>query len=116
MGNPVVHFEIAANDGKKMQEFYAKLFDWKVDANNPMNYGMVETQGNSGINGGIFTRSKSWQPPITFYVHVDDLQKYLDRAIQLGGRQILPPTLIAPEIGSCAMFEDPDGNVIGLFK
>ncbi len=42
MAHPVVHWEITAKDAGKMQEFYGKLFDWKIDANNPMNYGMVE--------------------------------------------------------------------------
>ena len=43
MPNPVVHWEIAAKDGPKIQEFLRKLFDWHVDPNNPMNYGMVST-------------------------------------------------------------------------
>lgn len=41
MPNPVVHWEILGKDGKTSQDFYAKLFDWNVDANNPMNYGIV---------------------------------------------------------------------------
>jgi hypothetical protein len=36
MPNPVTHFEIVGKDGKKLQEFYASLFGWAVDANNPM--------------------------------------------------------------------------------
>jgi predicted enzyme related to lactoylglutathione lyase len=31
MGNPVVHFEIIAKDGPKLQSFYADLFDWKIE-------------------------------------------------------------------------------------
>lgn len=54
MGQPVVHWEIGAKDARRLQDFYAKLFDWKIDANNAMNYGMVETGGQGGINGGIF--------------------------------------------------------------
>ena len=34
MGQPVVHFEITGKDGKRLQEFYAKLFDWHIDAAN----------------------------------------------------------------------------------
>ena len=41
-GNPVTWFEIAGKDGAKTQKFYSDLFGWKVDASNPMNYGMVE--------------------------------------------------------------------------
>ena len=41
MAQPVVHFEVIGKDGKKLQEFYGKLFDWNVDASNPMSYGLV---------------------------------------------------------------------------
>ena len=30
MGQPVVHFEIGCKDSARTQEFYAKLFDWKI--------------------------------------------------------------------------------------
>ena len=53
MSNPVIHWEIQAKDRKKIQEFYGKLFGWSIDDNNPFNYGMVESQGEGGINGGI---------------------------------------------------------------
>ena len=52
MGKKVVHFEVIGKDGKKLQAFYSKLFDWKIDANNPMNYGVVHAN-DSGLGGGI---------------------------------------------------------------
>jgi predicted enzyme related to lactoylglutathione lyase len=30
MTHPVVHFEIGCRDSAKTQEFYKKLFDWKI--------------------------------------------------------------------------------------
>ena len=39
MPNPVIHFEIQVNDVEAGQEFYRKLFDWDINADNPMNYG-----------------------------------------------------------------------------
>jgi uncharacterized protein len=115
MPNPVVHFEIAAKDGKRAQDFYGKLFDWKIDVDPKMNYGMVAQQG-SGIGGGIYETKDGVPPHVTFYVQVDDLQKYLDRVVKLGGKVCMPPTQISPEIGWMAMFTDPDGTTIGLFK
>ena len=61
MGSPVVHFEIVHKDAAKLQPFYSELFDWKIDANNPMNYGIVDT-GGKGINGGIGATMDSTQP------------------------------------------------------
>lgn len=115
MGHPVVHWEIGAKDAKRLQDFYAKLFDWKIDTNNPMNYGMVETGGTGGINGGIMQAQENMPAFLTFYVQVDDLQAYLDRAEGLGGKPIVPPTPI-PDVGRFAMFTDPEDNCIGLFK
>jgi predicted enzyme related to lactoylglutathione lyase len=113
MGQPVVHWEIGAKDSEKLQSFYARLFDWKIDANNPWEYGMVSTGGQGGIDGGIM-RSKG-EAYLTIYVLVDDLQAYLDKAESLGGSAVLSPTPI-PGVGAVAAFRDPEGNLIGLFK
>jgi predicted enzyme related to lactoylglutathione lyase len=115
MGCPVIHWEIGAKDAPRLQSFYARLFDWQIDANNPMNYGLVNTGGQGGINGGIQPCEGNLPSMLTFYVKVDDLQKYLDKANQLGGKTAVPPTPI-PNIGSFAMFTDPEGHCVGLFK
>jgi len=43
MANPIVHWEIAVKDYPKAKAFYSKMFDWNIDDNNPMNYGMVKS-------------------------------------------------------------------------
>ena len=111
MANAVTHFEIHGIDGKKSQDFYASLFGWKIDANNPMNYGMVSAPGGEGIGGGI--APAMGQPMVTIYVEVEDLDATLKMAESLGGKTILPPSDVegGPKL---AQFADPDGNVIGL--
>ena len=42
MGQPVVHFEVVGKDGDKLQSYYAEMFDWEVNADNQMKYGLVE--------------------------------------------------------------------------
>jgi predicted enzyme related to lactoylglutathione lyase len=114
MAQPVVHFEVLGKDGKKSQEFYSKLFDWNVDASNPMQYGMVAA-GDGGIGGGIAAAQPGGSPMVTFYVNVSDLAAALKKAESLGGKTVMPPMAVpgGPEI---AQFSDPDGNVIGLSK
>jgi uncharacterized protein len=116
MPNPVVHFEVAGKDGKRSMDFYSQLFDWKLQIEPKMNYGMVSQQDGAGIGGGVYQTMDGMHPHITFYVQVDDLQKYLDRAVKLGGKMLMPPKEINPEIGWMAMFADVDGNAVGLFK
>ncbi len=114
MANPVVHFEIIGKDGAKSQQFYSDLFGWKIDANNPMNYGIVDN-GGQGINGGIAGAEPGGESRTMFYVAVPDLQAALDKAVSLGGKVLMPVTEI-PNTVTLAMFSDPDGNAIGLIK
>ncbi|MFQ5912544.1 MAG: VOC family protein [Nitrospinota bacterium] len=116
MGQPVVHWEIAADDAKKLQDFYSGLFEWKIDSNNPMNYGMVETGGEGGISGGIYDNGGDKSRTLTFYVQVDDLEAYLKKAEKLGGKRMTDPTPIPGTGRAIAHFTDPGGNPVGLFK
>ena len=113
MGQPVVHFEILGKDPKKLQGFYGDLFGWHIDANNPMNYGIVDTHGDGGIGGGI--GPAEGQTQVTFYVQVDDPQAYLSKIESAGGKTIVPMTEI-PDMVTFALFADPEGNVVGLVK
>ena len=114
MPNPVTHFEIVGQDGKALQDFYANLFGWKVDASNPMNYGMVEAQDGKGATGGIST-GQGTESYVTVYVEVDDPQTYLDKAVSMGGQVTMPVTEIT-EFVILAQFRDPAGNLIGITK
>ncbi len=115
MACPVVHFEIAGKDRNKSEQFYSELFGWQITSHEGMDYGMVPSCGDKTIGGGIGPTPPGAGPYVTFYVQVDDLQASLDKAEKMGGKTCLPPMPI-PGIGSCAMFTDPDGNMIGLFK
>jgi len=113
MGKPVVHFEVIGRYGAALQKFYGELFDWKINTDNPMNYGMVDTEGGSvGINGGI-GQNDNWQGA-TFYIAVDDIQAYLDKIEQAGGKTMMPVTDMG--MVTIAIFTDPEGNAIGLVK
>ena len=113
MANPVVHFEVMGGDGPALQSFYRDVFGWKVDANNPMNYGIVDN-GGEGINGGI-SGSPDGTSHATFYVQVDDPQAALDQIEKLGGQTIMP-VMAVPGGPTIAMFTDPEGNRVGLVK
>ena len=113
MPNPVVHFEVGGKDAAALQSFYASLFDWKIDANNPMQYGMVEAV-EGGIAGGVGPTPEGGGH-VTWYVQVDDLGAALEKAEKLGGKTAMPP-MDVPGGPSIAQFTDPSGNLIGLVK
>lgn len=113
MADKVTHFEILGKDGKKLQKFYASLFDWKVDADNPMNYGMVSAEPG-GIGGGI-AQAQDKKPRVTFYVEVANLEESLKKAKKLGGKTMMEPSEV-PGGPRIAIFKDPEGNAIGLVQ
>ncbi len=114
MGQPVVHFEITGPDGGVLQKFYSKLFGWKIDASNPMQYGLVAAEEKS-IGGGISGIEPGGKPRVTVYVGVDKIDPKLAEAEKAGGKTVLPRTVI-PGMVTMALFTDPAGNVIGLVE
>jgi predicted enzyme related to lactoylglutathione lyase len=111
MSNPVVHFEIGCRDKAATDQFYSKLFGWKMEAMGPAT--MIDT-GAGGIPGHITSLGHEPHQFTHFYVMVEDLQAALDRAKELGGKTVVPPVEIPT--GSFAWFADPEGNIVGLFK
>jgi uncharacterized protein len=112
MANPVVHFEVVGNDGAKLQDFYGKLFDWKINADNEMNYGIVDN-GGEGINGGV-GQTPDGSGHVTFYVQVPDINAQLEKAEGMGGKTVMPRTEM--DMVTMALFADPEGNVVGLVE
>ena len=112
MGRPVVHFEIGCRDKARTAEFFSKLFEWNSHEAGPAT--KIDTGAGSGINGHITSLGHEPNNYVTLYVDEDDVQAYLDKAVALGGKALLP--VIAIPQGQFSWFADPDGNIIGLIK
>lgn len=115
MGQPVVHFEIGGTKSNELREFYRKAFDWKIQMHEEMQYGLVSPEGDGSIGGGIGQSPEHTGPYVTFYIQSKDLDVDLKRIESFGGKTVLKPTPI-PGTGSMALFADPEGNTLGLFK
>ena len=115
MQHPVVWFEVMGDNGERLQSFYSKLFGWKIDASNPMKYGMVEAVNVQGIPGGVGQLGDKPWPKVTVYVSTDSVDASLEQAKELGGKVVAPRTALpdGPVIG---IFSDLDGNAIGLVE
>lgn len=114
MASPVVHFEIMGKDGEKLKDFYKNVFDWKIESDNPMNYGLVKPEGN-GIGGGVGQAPEGKTPFATFYIEVENCNAHLKKIEEMGGK-IVVPTKVIPNMVTYAMFEDPDGNLVGIVQ
>ena len=114
MANPVAWFEITGQDADKLQQFYSDVFGWEYQqAPGPGKYGMVSA-GEGGIGGGV-GEAQDGQGHVTVYVEVDDPQAYLDKIEQHGGKTVMPVTEV-PNMVTFALFADPEGHVVGVFK
>ena len=121
MGQPVVHFEVVGKDGEALHRYYSELFGWEIDANNPMNYGMVAREGNVsadgvGIGGGVAGYPEDdYDGHVTFYVEVPDVEAALANAESLGGTRVMGPETIMDQI-ELGHLKDPEGHLIGVMR
>lgn len=118
MGQPVVHFEIVGTDGPALHRYYSQLFGWEINADNPMNYGIVErttaqTDDGIGIGGGVAGGPEGYGGHVTFYVKADDIEASLAKAESLGGTRVFGPEEVMPGL-VLGQFTDPEGRLIGL--
>jgi predicted enzyme related to lactoylglutathione lyase len=118
MGQPVVHFEVIGKDGDRLKSYYSELFGWEIASNNPMNYGMVQRDGNTtaegiGIGGGVGQGPEGYDGHVTFYVEVPDVEAALAKAESLGGTRVMGPEEVMDGL-VLGQFKDPEDHVIGL--
>ena len=114
MAHPVMWFEVLGQDGDRLRKFYGGLFGWKIAADNPIKYGMVDTGEPRGIPGGVGQTFPGTRPWVTFYVETPDVAVSLAQAERLGGKTVLPRTVM-PDV-TFGVFEDPEGHAIGLVE
>ena len=109
----VVHVEIPAASPEAAGKFYQDLFGWKLQHDHELNYSMWE-DGTGG--GGGFPAVSDDAPAghVLVYIASDDIEADLKKVEELGGKVIHPKSEI-PQMGWYAFFQDPTGNVLGLY-
>jgi predicted enzyme related to lactoylglutathione lyase len=117
MPNPIVHFEIPADDVQRAKKFYEEAFGWKISDPWNMNYFLVETRkdGDVGINGGLMPRMNPGQPFMN-YISVDSIEDASAKVEAAGGTIILPKQEIGQDMGWIAAFRDTEGNILGFHQ
>lgn len=112
MASPVVHWEIGGRDLDTLAAFYQRLFGWEAKGFDA-DYRLVNL--DEGIGGGLMRCHGDMPAYVTIYVAVDDLDATLAMVGELGGVALVPPTPI-PGVGAFALFQDPEGNTIGILR
>ncbi len=109
----IVHVELSSTDLARSAAFYRELFGWKTE---PYGNDYVLFTPPAPPEGGFNPVGGRWKPgDVVFYVTTDDIPATLAKVEQLGGTIELPETEI-PNVCWYALFRDPSGNRVGLFK
>lgn len=125
--SPVVHFEMAAENSKRMAEFYTKVFGWQtqqlgaemgnyilVHTTNTDENGMVQTPG--AINGGFYQKLEDPtmnQPSIV--IAVENIRQSIEKIKNAGGNVLGEPMPI-PGVGEFVSFIDTEGNRCSILQ
>ena len=125
--NPVVHFEMPAQDRKRMADFYTKAFGWKTQqlGEDMGNYVLATTTDSDengmpnkpgAINGGFFqkTDDKPAQYP-SVVIAVDNIKEHMTNVEKSGGKVLGEPMNI-PGIGLYVSFFDTEGNRVSMIQ
>jgi predicted enzyme related to lactoylglutathione lyase len=105
-------FQIDTDDAEGTERFYGGLFDWTF-SNDPHSpgYRLVTPKDAQAPQGGVFAGT---QNRAAFFVVVSDVAAAVERAEQLGGKVVDPPTT-TPNGLTFAHLLDPAGNHFGVY-
>ena len=125
--NPVVHFEMPAEDRKRMADFYSKVFGWQTkllgeEMSNYVTVSTTESDENGrpkmagAINGGFYPKQKDWpaQYP-SIVIAVDNIRESIRNVTEAQGKVLGEPMDI-PGIGTYVSFIDTEGNRVSLLQ
>ena len=125
--NPLVHFEMPAEDRNRMADFYNRVFGWKAQfmGEEMGNYGTgstVETDEKGrpaepgAINGGFYPVTSDMPPQYpSIVISVDNIQDSIKMINSAGGKVLGEPVEI-PGVGTYISFTDTEGNRVSILQ
>ena len=123
--NPVIHFEMPAEDRKRMISFYADVFGWQTQQLGPDmgDFVLVTTTESDNnmpkipgtINGGFYQKTGDVSQTTTVTIQVDDIKAYMKKIEAAGGKLSGEPMDI-PNVGWFASFFDTEGNRVNILQ
>ena len=125
--NPVVHFEMPAEDRKRMSDFYTNVFGWKTqmlgeDMGGYVLAGTTESDEKGRpktpgtINGGFYTKTAdplSHAPSVV--IGVENIDEHMKKVVA-GGGSIIGEPMDIPGVGKWVSFKDTEGNRVSMLQ
>ncbi len=116
--NALNWFEISISDVARAKKFYETILDIELFQMEMMGMDMLMFPSQNPKSSGALVKSPYHTPSKSgsiIYLNANpDLQIVLDKIEAAGGKVTMPKSLINPETGYMAFFEDSEGNVVAL--
>lgn len=124
---PVVHFEMPAEDKKRMADFYTKAFGWQTQQLGPeMGEYVVATTSETDenrmvkapgtINGGFYQKTDDKLSHSTsIVIQVENIEAYI-KQVETAGGKISGKVEDIPGIGKWVSFIDTEGNRVSMLQ
>ena len=120
--NALNWFEIPITDRARAKKFYETIFDIEMESVDMMGMEMAmfpyDMNAQSGRVSGALVKGEMMKPGMdgaVVYLNANpSIQIVVDKIEGAGGRILMPPTQISPEIGYMAFFADTEGNRVAL--
>jgi uncharacterized protein len=118
MNNLISIVEIPVNDFARGSKFYQSILGVAIEEIDMDGNKMGILPNEEGTVNVALVKGNDYKPTadgVVLYLNAGtDLQPMLDKVKQNGGQEIVPKTMISPEMGFFALFIDTEGNKIGL--
>lgn len=115
--NDIVHIEFGVTNILRAQQFYQKVFKWKVEDSDIPDYLFVEFENKStNLSLGIELSDYPTLRSVVFYINVTNISETLELVLKHGGKVILEKQQLPGNRGFIGKFEDPFGNQIGIWQ
>lgn len=112
----IVWFEVPADNPPRAKKFYETLFGWKIQLfPGVQDYWHIDTGGaDDKPDGGLMPRKHPGQP-ITNYINVPSVPKFMAKVEKLGGKVCQGKTAV-PHMGYFAICQDTEDNMFALWE
>ncbi len=118
MRNALNWFEIPVADLARAKRFYETILQTSLEESSMEDTTMAMLPHDPDGVGGSLSAGPRYTPggggTLVYLNGGDDLAPIIGRVADAGGKVLLPKTLIDEEIGYMALFEDTEGNQVGL--
>jgi len=115
--NPVLFWELAAEDQQASVEFFRGVFDWDIRFDERLKFYAVSTGGTAGeTDGYIFTVAPAKLPFLTVYIRVDDIEAKAREIREHGGLIVIEPRVVIPGGPKICLFNDPSGVTFAMIQ